>query len=204
MWHLAWSITIDYNGYENTITDVEQSYYETSFHAEQGNISNDVVVKNDGTVYVDNKEIICSEYKEEEFGNKGKVRANAENSWFSSSCPYGSASSYSKLYGSGQCKNIQLRSAIRDITMAGFLAIVANAIGAVASFCASAAYAFVVNVAPSTSGLSYKVKKYQRPAGAYVTAKKMTILKYCYTWYSNINYWGYPKNNTAYYCRQYY
>lgn len=196
--------TLDYNGYENVITDVEQSYDEISYHAEQGDVSNDVVIKNDGTITVDGKEVLISEYKEEEFGKRGKVRANAENSWYSSSCPYGTASSYSKLYASGQCKDIQLRAAIRDIAMSVFLTIVFGAAGKLASFCATAAYNYIVNKAPLTSGISYKVKKYQRPEGSYVTAKKMTILKCCYTWYSNINFWGYAKYNTAYYCRQYY
>ena len=55
------------------------------------------------------------------------MRAKTENSWFSSSCPYGSASSYSKLYGSGRCKDIQLRqnrSSLSDMTSSGSFLII--------------------------------------------------------------------------------
>lgn len=86
---------------------------------------------------------------------------NDSQRWFQKKCPYGKAAEYTKDGGSAKCADINLKHAIEDISMSAFITILCSVLGAgaVASFCASAAYTFVASYRPSAKGLSYKVKK---------------------------------------------
>lgn len=195
---------IEYDGQKNEVSNIEYTAKGVSFDCSQGSIENTVEIKEDGSVYLDGSKVETSEeYNENDC--EYVFTENDSQRWFQKKCPYGKAAEYTKDGGSAKCADINLKHAIEDISMSAFITILCSVLGAgaVASFCASAAYTFVASYRPSAKGLSYKVKKnYHKScgwlSGSYIRDINKEVTKYSYTWYTKYNYKGKTCKNTAY------
>ena len=195
---------VEYAEQQNEVSNIEYTAEGVSFDCLQGGIKNTVEIKEDGSVYLDG----CKVETNKEYTENNCEYVFTENDsqrWFQKKCPYGKASEYTKNGGSGKCADINLKHAIEDISMSAFIAILCAVLGAgaVASFCASAAYTFISNYRPSAKGLSYKVKKTYHIicgwfSGGYIMDINKEVTKYSYTWYTKYNYKGKTCKNTAY------
>ena len=196
---------IKYAGQQNEVSNIEYTSEGVSFDCAQGDLKNTVEIKEDGNVYLDGCKVdINDDYAENNC--EYVFKENDSQRWFQKKCPYGKASEYTKNGGSKKCADINLKHAIKDISMSAFITILCTALGAgaVASFCASAAYTFITSYRPGAKGLSYRVKKnYHKScgwlSGSYIRRINKEVTKYSYTWYTKYNYKGKTCKNTAYY-----
>lgn len=203
---------VEYKGVVNNISDIDYTAEGVSFKSEQDDINDTVEIREDGKIFLNGEEIEYSSVDNEVGANECLVVANDSQRWFQKKCPYGKASDYSVSGGTSKCSDINLKRAIKDISMSAVIAIICAVCGAgaIASFCAGAAYTFICEYRPSAKGLSYKVKKYYNKntyhwwTGAYISAIRKSVMKYSYTWYTKYNYKGKKCYNTAYWMKEQY
>ena len=191
------SYLIDYGEYENLISIISNSPERIEMYAQQGDISNVMVIHDDGRIYLDGNLV--------EFGNSMDevVVANNMEMWLASP-PYGTISSYS-VYDHLDCSRyIGIGQSIANVTFSFFLGLFLASAGAplwiqlAGNPVATEFYSKVKAYDPYSNYASYKALVYTRSGGAWINSTYGWCWKYKFNFYASSNYTNYAGNRSIF------
>lgn len=191
--------SIQLGEYENTIS-VDKTANGTKLQIQQDEISNTVLITENGSLYVDGNYI-------EPSTNAAVTGAFAINNVFeewSPSPPYGSSGSYKYLHHSESDSDVDFTNQIKNITVGLFNLIFAYAMGftpivdAIAVVL-TAVYDYFKQKDPTTTSGSYKAWVYTVKDGTgYISASYGYCYKYSFYFYSSTNFSDFTYSRTLY------
>ena len=205
--------TIESEGYENTITILQNDSDTFKMSVQQDDIHNELTIKDDGTMILDGNEI---EFAPTETTTDTDQITESENgialarvtviNRLTNVCPYGSSKDYTYKLGTGKNANINLKKKIEDIALKTFTPIICKLLGVPnVTTPLKKVYENLRKNDPRTKGISYKVTNYahKKYTNTYIKPIKMYGFKSLYTWYSKKDYKGKTYKNTLYQTKEF-
>lgn len=194
-------------GIVNKVT-VDSSDTEIVLNIRENSICNEVRIDDDGAMYVDGIRVVEDDLNTDVtlLNNKISPYSGEVMNWITSTCPYGTKSSYTYLLGTKKDADITLTNAISNLATSVVVAIICSKLGvsAVLSTGIGVVVAWIKDRNPSTRGLSYKATNYAHKnyTNTYITPISKYAYRSDFTWYTLKNYGGSTYKETMYYMKQ--
>jgi hypothetical protein len=194
-------ITFQKNG-DTSVVELENATSETlEMCVSEGEISNEIIINNDGTAYVDGNLIQSSIQSS---GSDDTVFMNGFQDRYQLACPYGTASNYSEYARTVKNFNVDFTNMAKNLTLIAFTAVISLEVwylGTVWGTCYEVAQYFKAYDPFSDAG-SFVSKEYVHTKGFFVSST-LAVRKCVLTIYSRHNYEGKGISRIVYYCHQY-
>lgn len=176
---------------------------------QEGTIHNKFLINNDGTMYIDEKKVVLNNnLLTEDFSPSEEISlySGEVTNWVTSTCPYGSKSSYTYRLGTKKDSDITLTTAISNLATTAVILIISAELGVSVALSTglSIVVTWVKDRNPTTRGLSYKATNYAHKnyKNTYIKPIKKYAYRSDFTWYPNKNYKGTTYKETLYYIKQ--
>lgn len=195
-------IDLEYKGIESVVEVASATDQELSMKVTEGNLSNEVQVSDDGTMYIDG--ILVHSLVDTQTSAEGIVYMNAFQDTYQVKCPYGTASNYSKYYRTVTDNNIDWTITCNKLTTFMFAIIISGlfpTIGPTLELATILADYFKTYDPYSDCG-SYITKEYFHTKGYFVSST-LAVRKCVSTVYSRHDFTGGKKAVTSYFCHSY-
>lgn len=181
--------TVNYGEFSETIMFQEFSRSRVVFVIENEDVVNTIELSED-RVYINGKEVV----------NKvsiGPCNARYSDYEYTSDCPYGNPSDYTKYQGVTSVASIDVQNRLSETLYTAILVILSTLgpAGFYVTAFASFVYIWVKSNSPNSHYLSYKEYKYWHSScgnwsGGYISAFGAYVTKSVTDWYSEENYGG--------------
>ena len=194
-------VTFQQNG-NTSVVEVESATEDTlKMCVSEGKISNEVIINNDGTAYIDGN--LVQQCISPTTAN-GVVFMNAFQDRYQLSCPYGTASNYNVYARTIRNPDLKFTNMAKNLTLIAFATAISLQVwylGAIWSACYEVAGYFKTYDPFSGSG-SFISTEYVHTKGYFVTSS-LAVRKCVLTLFSRKNYEGKAITRTVYDCHQY-
>jgi hypothetical protein len=194
-------ITFQQNG-NTSVVEVESATEDTlKMCVSEGTISNEVIINNDGTAYIDGNLV---QQCNSPTSTNGVVFMNAFQDHYQLACPYGTASNYGVYARTVRNFNVDFTKMAKNLTILAFTTIISLQVwylGPLWGTCYEVASYFKTYDPFSGSG-SFISKEYVHTKGYFVTSS-LAVRKCVLTLFSRKNYEGKAITRTVYLCHQY-
>lgn len=201
--------TMDYGAICEDISFLRLNENAIEVLVSDDNSTSTMLIGNDGTMIVDGEKVKVT--YTQNVDTVDIMAARSSDTFFQTTCPYGSSADYSRYLSSKSSADIQMAEAHRNtkftvasaIVGAALTALGLGAAGAVAVTFTSALWNYLRDSAPEAHGLSFKADRYwhknsTNASGGYISAIGRYVTKWDIQWFAKENYRGAKKNVTEY------
>ena len=195
-------INLEYDGVESTIEVLCATDQQLCIQATEGDLCNQVLVNDDGTMYIDGK--LVQSIDGGQSSTEGIVYMNAFRDTYQVKCPYGIASNYTVYYRTLSDTDVRWTTTAYKLSLFAFslmLSALFPTIGPTLELATILADYFKTYDPYSDCG-SYISKEYFHTKGYFVNTT-LAVRKCVITVFSDSNFRGVKKAVTSYFCHSY-